>query len=54
MNSSYNRERDLLGAEETLNYLKGIDKDNYAQFNGYEDLYDSNYIGTYGEGSLNN
>lgn len=54
MNSSYNRERDLLGAEETLNYLKGIDKDNYVQFNGYEDLYDSNYIGTYGEGSLNN
>lgn len=54
MNSSYNRERDLLGAEETLNYFKGIDKDNYVQFNGYEDLYDSNYIGTYGEGSLNN
>lgn len=45
MNSSYNRDRDLLKSEETLNY---------TQFNGYEDLYDNNYTSTYGEGSLNN
>ncbi len=54
MNSSYNRDRDLLKSEETLNYLRSLNRDNYTQFNGYEDLYDNNYTSTYGEGSLNN
>lgn len=54
MNSSYNRDRDLLKSEETLNYLRSLNRDNYMQFNGYEDLYDNNYTSTYGEGSLNN
>lgn len=54
MNPSYSRDRDLLKSEETLNYLRSINRDNYMQFNGYEDLYDSNYTSTYGEGSLNN